>query len=121
MNARDARHLERALNVAALSTERHKHGAVIALGAKVLAVGVNTHRSHPSVCTDPKTQAAFHAEVSALRSLRTTVDTSRLTVYSARINTNGEPMLAKPCTACQTVLDFYGIRRVLWTSTSVTS
>lgn len=115
MNARDRRHLERAVQVALTSTQKFAHGAVIAHGGRVLSVGVNTRRAHPLTVSDPRTESAWHAEVAALRSLRTTVDMSRLTLYSARVSKAGTPALAKPCSQCMAILEHAGIRDIKWT------
>lgn len=113
---RDERHLARAVQVALVSTQRMRHGAVIAHGNRVLAVGVNLHRAHPLNVSDPKTQSAFHAEVAALRALRTTVPMGRLSLYSARVNKSNEPVNALPCANCWAVLDYLGITDVHWTT-----
>ena len=55
---------------------------MIAQGPRVLAVAVNKDRNHPAICTDPKTQAAIHSEINALRQVRG-VDGSKITVYNA--------------------------------------
>ena len=107
--------LARAKEVARTSTEPRKHGCVIALGSRVLSVGVNSRRNHPGVCSEPESQASFHAEVAALRALHTTVDFSRLSLYSARVGIAGEPRLAKPCPACALAISLLGIRDVHWT------
>lgn len=109
------RMLERAVQAARLSTEPRKHGCVVALGSRVLAVGVNTRRNHPEACSYPESEASYHAEVAALRALHTTVDTGRLDVYSARVDKFGTPKLAKPCARCAAVLAFAGFRNIYWT------
>lgn len=114
MNTRDKRMLIRAMNVAHASTKQQRHGAVIAHGGKVLAVGVNSRRVHPNQTSEPWIEADFHAEVAALRSLRTTVPLSELTVYVARVSTNGYPLLSKPCAACEARLAGFG--RIVWTT-----
>lgn len=114
---RNARHLARAVQVAGTSSARFRHGAVIAHGSRVLAVGVNTHRADPLNVTDPKTDSAWHAEISALRSLRTTVDPSRLSLYVARVLKDGTPANSRPCAGCQAVLDYLGITDIHWTET----
>lgn len=114
MNTRELSHLNRAINISRQSTCRHKHGVVIARGSKVLTVAVNTDRNHPDVCTDPKAEASYHAEINALRSLRG-MDLSGMTLYSARTNNHGEPMNAKPCPRCQAVIDFLNIKKVIHT------
>jgi tRNA(Arg) A34 adenosine deaminase TadA len=112
---RAERGLDRAVQVALTSTQRMRHGAVVMHGNRVLAVGVNSHRAHPLVVSDPKTDSAWHAEVAALRSLRTTVDYSRLTLYVARVLKNGTPANSRPCTRCMAVLDYLGITNIRWT------
>jgi len=88
---------------------------VICHGPRVLSVGINTFRALPSVCSDPPTEAGFHAEIMALRALRTEVKHDRLTLYSARVAKDGSTALARPCSRCQSVLDYEGITQIYWT------
>jgi tRNA(Arg) A34 adenosine deaminase TadA len=108
-------HLRRALAVASTSTERQRHGAVVAVGKRVLAVAVNSARNHPMVCTHPKTQAAWHAEVAALRQLRG-ADLSNATLFVARLMRDGTAGNSKPCLRCQGAVDVAGVGRVVWTT-----
>lgn len=112
MNSRERRLLARAVEISKQSTCGYRHGAVIAAGNRVLAIAVNTDRNHPEVCSDPKTEAAYHAEINALKQLRG-VNLSGATLYSARTNRRGQPMLAKPCGRCQTAIEEAGIRKVI--------
>lgn len=109
------KHLVRAIAVAGTSTQRSRHGVVIACGSRVLSVGVNTSRNHPALCSDPTTQASFHAEVMALRALRSDIKHERLSLFSARIRKDGTPALAKPCSRCMAVLEYEGITDIYWT------
>lgn len=111
----DMMHLRRALAVASTSTCRQRHGAILAAGKRVLAVGVNTSRTNPLNCTHPKTESAFHAEVTVLRQLRG-VDLSRATLYVARLTRNQEPGNSRPCNYCAGALDTAGVSQVLWTT-----
>ena len=113
-NRTDMRHLERAIRAAELSSCRTRHATVIAHGPRVLAIAVNSQRNHPTICSDPKTEAAYHSEINALRQIRG-VDTSKLTVYNARISRAGDIRLSKPCPRCAAVLEALGIRNVIWT------
>ena len=113
------RHLERALAVAATSTQPRRHGAVITHGSRVLSVGVNTRRNRPEVCTNPQNEAGYHAEIAALRSLNTTVPYAKLSLYSARVDKDGKPKLAKPCTRCRAVLEFVGLQDIYWTEETI--
>lgn len=112
---RQERHLDRAIQVSLTSSERFRHGAIIAHGSRVLAVGVNTHRASPMNVSDPKTGSAWHAEVAALRSLRTTVPYNRLSLYVARTLKDGTPANSRPCANCMAVLDYVGITDIHWT------
>lgn len=110
----DRAHLNRALKMAAVSTERQKHGALVASGRRVLSVGVNTFRSHPNTVTDPKHHASFHAEVAAIRALRTSPTAA--TIYVARVIKNGSPGLSRPCSACYAAIKSAGIKRVVYSA-----
>lgn len=115
MNNTDRRHLARAVEIAKTSTGNQRHGVVIAHGPRVLAVGVNTMRADLPVHALPKGQRGFHAEIMALRALRTDVRMERLTLYSARALKDGTPALARPCIRCQAVLEYEGLTEIYWT------
>lgn len=109
-------HLARAVRVAEESTCRQKHGAVVALGrGRVLAVGVNSFRSHPMHVTDPKREASFHAEVAVLRQLNYDVNDGRSVLFVARVNRLGEPMLSMPCPECRIAIAKAGVGKVVYT------
>lgn len=110
----DLAHLDRALKLASISTCRHKHGAVIAQGRRVLGVGINIFRSDPNNVTNPKTEASFHAEISALRSVRR-VEPDYI-LYVARVRPDGTSALSKPCLYCELSVALTGIKRVVYTT-----
>ena len=110
----EQRHLQRAIDIAKTSTCNQRHGVVIAHGPRILSVAVNTSRNHPSICTDPKREAARHAEWNALRQLRG-VDLSKVTLYSARVHKDDTMALAKPCKNCQSLIDLLEVGKVVWT------
>jgi len=91
------------------------HGAVIAVGKRVLAVGVNSFRSHPMHVTDPKREASFHAEVAVLRQLNYDVRDGRSVLFVARVNRLGEPMLSMPCPECRIAIAKAGVGKVVFT------
>jgi len=113
--SRHSRHLARALTIAGTSTERQRHGALITKGNRVLTVGVNASRNHPLVCSNPALEAGIHAEEAAMRALPSGIDTSRLTLYVARMGRNGRPALSKPCDRCMSQIKALGIREVIYT------
>lgn len=77
-------------------------------------MAVNSSRSHPDVCSDPKHEASYHAEINLLRQLRG--DLSRVTVYVARSMKDGSAGLSKPCPACAEALAEANVKEVLWTT-----
>lgn len=60
--------LNLALRVAANSEQRHRHGAVIVKSGRVVGVGYNKRRNHPSVVMEGrhKVDCGTHAEAAAL-------------------------------------------------------
>lgn len=97
-----------------MSSCNQKHGAIILKGGRTLAVGINRHRNHPDHVPDPKTQAAVHAEVAAIRACGDT-DLRGATIYVARVNNHGAQMMSKPCKYCQKALSDAGIKKVFYT------
>lgn len=110
----EAAHLSRAVEVATTSTMRQRHGAVVAVGRRVLSVGVNAFRSHPMHVTDPKREASFHAEVAVLRQLNYDVS-DKAVLFVARVNNAGDAMLSMPCPGCRIQIAKAGIRTVVFT------
>lgn len=105
--------LERAKRLAATSTCRNKHGAIIVKGGSVIGVGVNTQRNHPNICSDPQHEASFHAEIMALRSLGVPPVGAR--IYVARVNNRFEEMFSAPCETCSEALKQAGITKIFYT------
>lgn len=116
---RDKARLNRALKVAEASTCRVQHGAVIVKGGRVLAVGVNTHRNHPSVVTEPVADCTVHAEMAALRSLSSLESARGATIYVARLGASKTPRLSKPCTRCSGALENAGVKKIVYTDSEV--
>lgn len=113
--ARHDRHIRKALSLAAVSTERQRHGALISKGNRVIAVGINAHRNDPLACTDPRAEAGWHAEEAAIKALPPGTDCSRLTIYSTRIMRDGTPGNAKPCQRCAGLIESHGFKEVIYT------
>lgn len=100
--------------MSALSTCKMQHGAVIIKGGRTLAVAINVDKNDPRNVPQPKTQAAVHAEVAAIRACGDT-DLRGATIYVARRNKAGEPMMSAPCVNCQAALRARGIKKVVYT------
>ncbi|MFE3863696.1 hypothetical protein ACFXPT_25090 [Streptomyces goshikiensis] len=106
--------IDLALKQALRSQCRHRVGAVLTAGRRVVAASPNLRRNDPAITFR---HATFHAEEAVLRRAARTV---RSTAYVARVDANGAPRLAKPCPRCQIALLAAGISRVHYTIDSNT-
>ena len=91
-----------------LSPMKVKVGAVLVKGGRVIKVASNM----PGGSSRQLGQWSRHAEVRATLN----VDARGGTIYVYRGHgITGVPMLAKPCTACQSWLDYVGVKSVFYT------
>lgn len=115
LSKKDRKILNRALRMAQLSTCTHRHGAVVTKSGRTLGVGINVDRNHPDHVSNPKYEAAIHAEIAAIKACGRNADLRGATLYVARAGRNGKAMMSKPCVNCQEVIDMLGIKRVIYT------
>lgn len=115
MNTREKTLLNRAIEISKQSSCAQKHGVVIASGRRILAVAVNTDRNNPNICSEPKTEASFHAEWNAIKQILDSNSFASMTVYSARTNRKGEPLPAKPCRRCLSMILGMNFKKVIHT------
>ncbi|MET9419033.1 hypothetical protein ABZY03_33620 [Streptomyces klenkii] len=101
-----------AIKQAAKSRCRYRFGAVIVKGGRPLAISSNIARNDPRI---DYRNASVHAEEAVVR--RATI-TRRAIIYVARINSRGEPMIARPCPRCQRVLAVAGITWAYFTTSN---
>jgi len=84
----------------------------------VVAAGLNRNRNHPLVF-DPievaGNSASTHAEMMALRKLSTQV-AKGATIYVARVNKVGNPMMSRPCNRCYVSILRAGIKEIVFTT-----
>lgn len=99
------------MSIAMTSTCSQRHGAVIVKGGSVIAVGVNRMQNDPKTV---KSNFSTHAEIAALRSC-SDVDLKNATVYIARVNRAGRPMLSAPCHDCACALLVRGVKKIIYT------
>lgn len=114
LSAKQQRMLARASSIAEASTCNQRHGAIVVKGGRVLSVGINRDKNHPENVPHPKTQAAVHAEVAAVKACGD-VDLHGATIYVARVNRAGDQMMSKPCERCQAFLRERGIKKIFYT------
>ncbi|WP_420706991.1 hypothetical protein [Streptomyces sp. NRRL F-2664] len=104
--------MDLAIRRAAVSPCRHKMGAVLASGRRVLGAHYNVQRNSPVIDFQ---NATFHAEEAVLRRVR---NPSGAIAYVARVNASGIPMLARPCPRCQKILADAGVAGAYYTTSS---
>jgi len=82
----------------------------------LLSVGINRDKNHPLILPQElvKFHASVHAEKAALATLKG-LDLRHATLYVARVNRMGLPLLSKPCIRCAQSIRAVGIRKVVWT------
>lgn len=87
---------------------RFRLGAVVVKSRSVLSQGVNIPKKSPST---PPHRESIHAEVNALRGVK---NPKNATVYVARLDSNNELAMAKPCEYCIEHMIANGINRVVF-------
>ena len=93
-----SRRIAKAVTIANTGTCRHKHGAILMQGSRVLAVGVNSYRNPPQgMAWEDVSGISIHAEVAATR-MHTTVPNT--TLYIVRVNRKLDLMPSHPCREC---------------------
>jgi tRNA(Arg) A34 adenosine deaminase TadA len=118
MMNRDQRAINLALKVAKTSNHKKaKHGAVLTKGGSILNLATNSYNycSFASRFKREEWQTCLeHAEISCIKGLDRAV-TKGATIYVARINKAGESDLSKPCSLCQDVLKYVGVKKAVYT------
>lgn len=107
--------IDRAIKQAEKSTYKHRLGACITIGRKVLGVGYNKVNRYQSKVKTGSWSGSLHAEIAAVLDALRNHPVEKLkgaTVTVVRVNKNGELKLALPCTNCYNSLRNLGIKEV---------
>jgi len=101
---------------AASSTHKHRLGAVLVKGGRVLATGYNRvgHKAAHGDWPD-----SVHAEVMAISKLLKPKHFHKLhgcKLFVTRIRKNGKTALAKPCEPCLSLIKSVGIKEIIYTT-----
>ena len=108
-----------------LSDMKVRIAAAVVYRGKVVSVGVNQMKSHPFQARWSKNEHAifFHAETNAIFHARKKLSDDELAkstlfvIRTKRLLKVDEIVygMAKPCCGCQSCIDHYGIRKVIYT------
>ena len=125
MNNRDYKFFEITRMISKTSVyPRIKIGCIIVLKRHIIAVGVNSRKSHPiqkyynrfRFNPDDATVHSLHAETSALISIPKDMDISGATLYTYRELRTGQIAKSRPCPSCIEMIKDYGIKRICYTT-----
>lgn len=109
------------------SDKRCQHFSFILYKNRVISIGNNSKKTHPSNLKNRKTslrtgedfsdQKHICSEFSAINKLKnmTNIDTKKCVLVNLRYNRNGEIALSKPCMSCENLLKYFSFKRVIWT------
>ena len=96
---------------------KFRHGAVLVKGSSVRNLSCNKQRHchFGKRFRDPHTgNATLHAELGVILGMDRT-KTQGATVYVARINSDGERRMSKPCPMCEAAMRHVGVKKVVYT------
>lgn len=108
---------------------KHKLGAIMMLGNKVISVGYNTTKTHPvqkkynverGYDQNVKNNGQIHAEMMCLIDTKyLDVDWSKVSLYIYREHKDHSTAIAKPCPACERAIRERGITEVYFTTEEI--
>jgi deoxycytidylate deaminase len=120
-STREMQYFKVAMWAASTSTfHKTKMGAVVVDSNDILAVGVNTAKTHPlqhkynAFRGREITSPCMHAEINALTKLPHNYDGKNAVIYVSRVMANGTTGMARPCPGCMRALRDYGIKKVFY-------
>jgi len=108
--------IQAAIDEASKSTYKHKMGAVIFNGKRIIGKGYNkpcswSRKLHPRFKKWPN---SIHAEASCILSARKTL--KGLDMLVVRVNIKNQLREARPCKYCLSYLNYVGIKTVYFTT-----
>ena len=103
--------------IAALASDnRHyKIGACIYQGNKLLAIGVNSYKTHPLMRLLGPNLKTLHAEVAAIARVKDKTKLIGASIFVFRYDKRTGQALCKPCPICAEIIRFFGIKKVSYT------
>ena len=107
---------------------RCRHFSFILNKNKIVAIGVNQQKTHPTNLINRKVssitgedfsdQKHICSEFNAIIKLKnlTNIDTKKCTLVNLRYNRNKKLALASPCMSCVNLLRYTQFKRIAWTT-----
>lgn len=94
------------------SDHKHKLGAVVVKGNKVLSLGFNKVKTHPK---SPHNFKTIHAEFDAINEVKYD-DLRNADIYVYRETKDGKMADSFPCQYCQQLIEMYEFRNIFYTT-----
>lgn len=126
MTSKNMRFFEHAKNIAKFSDyPQHKLGCIAVLGNKIISVGFNTMKTHPTQQIYNKYRDIggnevihrLHAETMCLLPLRNlNIDFNKIDLYIYRICKSREHGLSRPCCSCVEFIKELNIKNIFYTT-----
>ena len=99
---------------------QHRHAAVIVKAGRVLSVGRNRDKTHPSSVGVDRDGEVFtrtiHAEMDAILKVKNKDHLKGATIYVARKGRNQKAGMSCPCKMCQGLINKYGLKKAVFTT-----
>ena len=96
-----------------------RHASAIIYKKQVLAVGVNSRKTHPLSCRfNGPDKICLHSELHAIIQVINQHGPEilkRCSLWNLRITKGGKIGSSKPCVGCQRAIDAFGIKEIFWT------
>ena len=93
---------------------QHRIAAILVKKNRVIGVGYNLLKTHPS---SPHHYKSQHAEFRAIWGIHP-ADLKGADIYVYREHKSGTPALSKPCPSCQELIKKSGIKKIYYTDYS---
>lgn len=92
------------------------HFTLIANRNKIISVGRNDYCTHPMAAKHGYEFPMIHSELDAIRKVADKDCLTRATLINVRLSKIGVMRMAKPCVDCQNLLNYFGIRRIIYST-----
>lgn len=96
-----------------------RHASAIVYKKQVLAVGINSRKTHPLSCRfNGPDKPCLHSELDAIIQVINQHGPEilkRCSLWNLRITKGGKIGSSKPCVGCERAIKAFGIARVYWT------
>lgn len=109
-------------------TKRCYHFSFILKKNRIVAIGSNVQKTHPKNLINRKTSkrtgedySQFKhtcSEFSAINRLKTltNINSKKCTLINIRYDRNMQLALAKPCMSCESLLDLFDFKKIIWSN-----